>query len=190
MLRHLLIASILMAASPAFAAGEYSVYSPTDLDHCQQQDDDHDLAWRCPGAGGYVADFVDHGPWLYVAILKSSQQMTDSIPWPPAGAGMGPRLEWRMRGNRVLAAILRIVKLDQPTATCSAETTHTLKIERGFTCANASIGRYLLVIDPSRNCVMAMIRANTRDANERARRIADGGGRQCPGDSFVLPAAE
>lgn len=104
------VAILLSVMTPVAHAQESSVYTATHGSSCTNRSREGFNLWRCPGPGGYVAEYADEGNIAGTAIWISTRQRRSvtNINWRGASRVFGDELEWRMAAGRPSAAILRI----------------------------------------------------------------------------------
>ena len=107
-MRHdrLLLASLMLAASPAPGRAE-AIYTETQGRGCRPlAADDGGTIWRCEGPAGYAAVFLDNGNMLQVRYGPGGRdRFAGRLQWRGAP---GPRVEWQLAAGKPVAAILRI----------------------------------------------------------------------------------
>lgn len=156
-----LIAGVLgAAASVAQAAQRAYVYAPTHGPSCMDRSRDGLNQWRCPGPAGYVAEYTDEGNIAGIAIWRATARRASprALSWRGAGRVFGEKLEWRLRGGRPHAAILRIWRFATDANGRDREHEELM----------------ILKIAPSRACRVASINVRQPRANEIAQQMADG----------------
>lgn len=110
--------------------------------------------WRCKGPAGYSAVFSDEGNVVEVQFGKTGgERNLGQLQWPGAGEAIGPRVEWRLKAGKPVAAILRIIKRDKSGRSHPHLLVAKITVEGG--------------------CLIETIDARSRGANAKARSIAD-----------------
>jgi hypothetical protein len=165
-MRFLLLA--LLAAAPAVAQAPRSVYTTLDDRACRtlsRHEETGGTVQRCPGTGGYALQVLDDDARVSVNVVAPGGRVHPLNYWgvvTRSFSSLGPRAEWRVRGGRPYALIVRVNANEDPD-----------RPER--------ITSYLAVarIGPRGSCVTDVIRPSA-DANARAQRAADvSAGRPC-----------
>ncbi|HEU4886022.1 MAG TPA: hypothetical protein VFT45_27540 [Longimicrobium sp.] len=144
-----------------------SVYTSLEKD-CrliEVDEESESSAQRCPGTAGYELKVMEGDLRMSIDIITPDGQPHELNYWSVITSGfssLGPRAEWRMRGGRPIALIVRVNASENPE--------------------NASqLTSYLAVakITPREICVTDRI-APAPNANEAARAAADSSaGRTC-----------
>ena len=109
--------------------------------------------WRCKGPGGYSSVFSDEGNVVAVEYGPEKQEKNlGGLSWPGGDRAIGPRVEWRVSGQKPYAAILRVGVRQ-----------------------NGRSKQFLLIakVSDQGSCRVALIPALRIRANARARQIAD-----------------
>lgn len=163
-MRKWLVLGLLMGALtlPAHAAFN-SAYTDINLDQCLVLDsDDFGSSWSCPGYKGYPL-MISEGD------LRFSLRYGFNIDKEPGGQTLGPfnhlgpKLEWRL-SNRLgrwmpVATIVRYFTADPETGEDKGQVLVVTQLVEGNTC-------HIAYVDALAN----------PDANELARKAADGSG--------------
>jgi len=143
-----------------------SVY--TSLEKCRLLRTDEvtgSTARRCPGVAGLALEVADDDLRVSIDVLTPDRRRHPLNYWGVITGNfstLGPRAEWRLRGARPIALIVRVNANENPDR--PNERTSYLAVAR---------------ISPGRICVTDRIRPSA-DANVRARRAADASaGRPC-----------
>lgn len=139
-----------------------SVYTSIEETACRLVEQDEETgatSSRCPGTAGYallVHDFDARMTVDVVAPGNRTHRLRYSGVITSAFSSLGPRAEWRMRGNQPVALIVRVNAFEDPSVPDRATS-------------------YLAVakITPREACVTDRI-APGATANEAARQAADG----------------
>ena len=155
------VAGLLGAAIPvAQAAQEGYVYTATHGASCSDRLRESVSQWRCPGPGGYVAEYLDEGSVAGIAIWRPATRRASSraVSWRGAGRVFGEKLEWRLRNGEPHAAILRTWR----TATDADGKDRELE------------ELMILKISASGACRVTAINARQPRANAIAQQTADG----------------
>lgn len=100
----------LSALSASLAHADGNVFTLTNGPACMDHSRAEFSSWRCPGPGGFVAEYSDEGNVAGVSIWMPhhAPKATKSITWRGAGRVFGDKLQWRVDGGRPVAAILRL----------------------------------------------------------------------------------
>ncbi len=159
--RAVAVAGLVGVAMPvAQAAQETYVYTPTHGVSCSDRSRESFSQWRCPGPGGYVAEYVDEGNVAGIAIWRPATRRTSprAVSWRGAGRVFGEKLEWRLKNGQPHAAILRTWR----TATDANGKDRELE------------ELIILKISPLGVCRVAAVNARQPRANAIAQQAADG----------------
>ncbi|HEX2209273.1 MAG TPA: hypothetical protein VHG93_16470 [Longimicrobium sp.] len=151
----------------------HSVYTPLDEKACGVTNVDEESQGstsRCPGTAGYVLDVHDGDARASVDVITPDGRSHPLHYWSVVSGGfssLGPRAEWRMRGGRPIALIVRVNASEDPDDW-------------------SRVTSYLAVAKLTEReiCVTDRVRPGPRQ-NELARRAADASGaRPCAGAAF------
>jgi hypothetical protein len=150
----------LSALSVSTAHADVSIFTLTSGSTCKDRSRAEFGSWRCPGPGGYVAEFGDEGNLAAISVWMPSKRRraTQFITWRGIGRVFGEKLQWRVNNGRPVAAILRIWRADTKSGGEERELEEliVLKIAREGSCRVASTD------------------ARQRGANEIAERQSEG----------------
>jgi len=151
-----IVASAIMMsiAVTTNAMAVYSVYTDTRNKCSVISKESTGRVWRCKGPAGFSAVFSDEGNVVEVQFGPTgAEKNLGHLQWPGAGEAIGPRVEWRLSGGKPIAAILRVIMLDE----------------------NGRASPHLLIakVTTEGGCLIEAIDARSRGANVRAREIAD-----------------
>jgi hypothetical protein len=138
-----------------------SVYTELDSERCRVTMTDEEAGGsssRCPGTAGYALNVHDGDARMSIDVVTPDGREHPLNYWSVISNGfsaLGPRAEWRMRGERPIALIVRVNASEDPED-------------------SSRITSYLAVakITAAGICVTDRI-APAADANEAARRAAD-----------------
>jgi hypothetical protein len=159
---------LLLALAGEPASGQVSsVYTSLAGDRCRPARVDEESgssSQLCPGTRGFALLVHDDDDRVSIDVRDPSGQAHALDFWTvvtPAFSSLGPRAEWRIRGRRVRAVIVRVNASENP--------------ERPD-----AVTSYLVVARPmaGRWCVTDRILPSP-DANARARAAADAAGGAC-----------
>lgn len=146
-----------------------SVYTSLADDDCPVLEADEESGSsvsRCPGTAGYALKVLDGDARVSIDVVAPDGREHPLHYWSvitQAFSGLGPRAEWRMRGGRPIALIVR-VNASQHTDEGTFRRVSYLAVAK---------------ITPTEICVTDRIDP-AADANEAARRAADASaGRPC-----------
>lgn len=156
-----MVAGSLAMTTPALhAAQESYIYTATHGSACSGRSRESVNQWRCPGPGGYVAEYADEGNIAGVAIWRPTTRRAPprAVSWRGAGRVFGEKLEWRLRNGQPHAAILRTWRVATDVDGKDRELEELIVIK----------------IAPSGACRVAAINARQPRANAIAQRTADG----------------
>jgi hypothetical protein len=154
-----LAAGLLCAAAPVQAPR--GVYTSLDTAHCRLLSTDPETGGalhRCGGVGGYALNVADDDARMSVGVVAPGGRVHELSYWGVITgnfSSLGPRAEWRVRGTRPYALVVRVNAYEDP-ANPSRPTSYlaVARISARGSCVTDRIG-------PSAN------------ANELARRAAD-----------------
>lgn len=161
--RSAVVAAVLLLAGNAWAAE--SVYTPTKGKTCKKLPENHLGGSRCQGPDGMSFLILDDGNVLGVLFGPPGREaVVSGMHWRAVGKLIGDQIEWRMSDGKPYAAIVRAFTVDE----------------------NEKPVQRLLVakVSPASSCQIAAVDAHQKDANERARKIAD---EQAPKHECVAP---
>lgn len=160
------VADSTAAADPAPAgdssAAIRSVYTSLADADCRLVEKDEETgatSSRCPGTAGYALLVHDYDARMTVDVVAPdgrTHRLRYSGVITSAFSSLGPRAEWRMRGGKPVALIVRVNAFEDPEAPNRA--TSYLAVAR---------------ITPREVCVTDRIPPTTPNANEAARQAAD-----------------
>lgn len=148
------MAWILLASLAAAAPANTSVYTALDLGRCrviERIEEGESVRWRCPGHAG-IPLLVGTGDGRFDVDAGVDNNEWESL---SQFNNPGPRVEWRLRGQRPIAIIYRLSTSSPETAAFSRLAVETI----------GRAGRP--------GCVIGWIDGGLPDANARARAIAD-----------------
>lgn len=156
----------------AFADGDTgainSVYTSLAEKDCRVMEVDEEAGGsisRCPGVAGYALLVSDGDARMSVGVVTPDGKTHELHYWTVithAFSSLGPRAEWRMRGERPIALIVRVKAFEDPDN--PDRTTDYLAVAK---------------ITPAETCVTDRI-GPVPDANTAARAAADrSAGRTC-----------
>jgi hypothetical protein len=97
-----------------------SVYSSLDVRTCRllsKHPETGGTLHRCPGAGGYALQVADDDARMSVNVVAPGGRVHELSYWgviTSAFSSLGPRAEWRMRGTRPHALIVRVNANEDP----------------------------------------------------------------------------
>lgn len=159
----LLCVPLLAAQQPLRSA--YTTLDPRQCRTLSKHPETGGTVQRCPGVGGYALQVLDDDARMSVDVVAPGGRVHRLQYWSVVThnfSSLGPRAEWRLRGGRPFALIVR-VNANEDSARPDRVTSY-LAVAR---------------ISPRGSCVTERI-APAPDANERARRAADrAAGRPC-----------
>lgn len=123
-----------------------SVVLPAKGDACQTISPDREsVFWRCPGPGGFGFTYMDHVTFGGLSFGRRGREnaLSEDIGWPPAGDGIGSRIEWRVTDGQPFAAIVARWRQVDPEENkrIVVELLVVRVIDKGG-CAIASIGAF------------------------------------------------
>ncbi|HST59413.1 MAG TPA: hypothetical protein VLK84_12000 [Longimicrobium sp.] len=145
--------------SSAAVRSVYTSLAEADCRLVEQDEETGDTTSRCPGTAGYALLVHDWDARMSVDIvapggrkypLRYSGVITSNF------SSLGPRAEWRMRGGKPIALIVRLNAFEDPEVPSRA--TSYLAVAR---------------ITDRETCVTDRIPPTTPNANEAAQRAAD-----------------
>lgn len=138
-----------------------SVYTELDLARCRvtaTDEESESSSARCPGVAGYALNVHEGDLRMSIDVVTPDGREHPLNYWSVITSGfssLGPRAEWRMRGGRPIALIVRVNASEDPED--SSRITSWLAVAK---------------ITDSAICVTERI-PPTHGANEAARRAAD-----------------
>jgi hypothetical protein len=153
---------------PLAAQAVRSVYTSLDTARCRllsKHEETGGTLHRCLGAAGYALQVADDDARMSVNVVTPAGRVHELNYWSTVTgnfSSLGPRAEWRMRGERPYALIVRVNANEDPAN--PERTTSYLAVAR---------------VSARGSCVTDRI-APSANANELARRAADrSAGRPC-----------
>ena len=108
-MRSVLAALLLGATVTGATAGH--VFTPTSGSSCSGSSKPQFNVWRCPGPGGFFAEYADEGNMVAVAIASkasSRRGAAATVSFRGSGKVFGDKLQWLVEDGKPQAAILRI----------------------------------------------------------------------------------
>jgi len=149
----------LSALSVSTAHADVSIFTLTSGSTCKDRSPAEFGSWRCPGPGGYVAEFGDEGNIVGVSIWlpHRGKRAARAVTWRSAGRAFGEKLQWRMSDGRPVAAVLRIWRTDTKSDGQERELEELI----------------LLRAAPEGSCRVASIDARQTGASELAQRQSE-----------------
>ena len=162
------IAALVGLPLAASAQAVRSVYTSLDTARCRllsRHEETGGTLHRCRGVAGYALQVADDDARMSVNVVTSAGRVHELVYWGTIThnfSSLGPRAEWRMRGERPIALIVRVNANEDPAN--PERTTSYLAVAR---------------VSARGSCVTDRIRPSA-NANELARRAADrSAGRPC-----------
>jgi hypothetical protein len=160
MLRRLLALSFVFVSSTVALAQNRSVYTSLAADKCKTIAVNNGMpgnySTRCDGVGGYKLEVYLDDERNSVGVVLPSQKSVGLDFWNYFGnfSELGERAEWRMKGKKPVALIVRLKVSDQGDG--KAQTS------------------YLIVskISPTRACVTDIVKPG-KNQNAQAQRLAN-----------------
>jgi hypothetical protein len=136
--------ALLITVGTITSAAAGSVFAPTSGPSCPGTSKLEFNVWRCPGPGGYVAEFSDEGNMVSVAIAKAplrGRALTPTATFRGSGKVFGDKLEWIVDNGRPTAAILRTWRVDASDDGVEKEIQELVvfKVEPNKTCQYAAV---------------------------------------------------
>jgi hypothetical protein len=165
-----LAAVAALVALPLTASGQAlrSVYTSLDTSRCRLLSRDEEAGGtlhRCRGVAGYALQVAYDDDRMSVNVVTPAGRVHELNYWGVITgnfSSLGPRAEWRMRGERPIALIVRVNASEDPS-------------NPGRTTSYLAVAR----VSARGSCVTDRI-APSANANELARRAADrSAGRPC-----------
>ena len=98
-----------------------SLYSTLDVRTCRLLDADEETGatlHRCPGVGGYALQVADDDARMSVDVVAPGGRVHELSYWSNitgSFSSLGPRAEWRVRGTRPYALIVRVNANEDPS---------------------------------------------------------------------------
>lgn len=141
----LTLAALLCIVGTVRSQASDRVVLPAKGDACKHLPADQEsAAWRCPGPSGYSVTYEDHvmegGLWFG---LHGKERHIDSpeMAWPPAGDGIGSRVEWQLANGQPVAAIIsRWRRIDDAAPPTVVEELLVVKVTPSGGCALGIVG--------------------------------------------------
>lgn len=101
---------ILSALTVSTAHADASIFTLTSGPSCTDRSRANFGSWRCPGPGGYVAEFGDEGNVAGVSVWMPRHKLNapPAVAWRGAGRVFGEKIQWKISAGRPAAAILRV----------------------------------------------------------------------------------
>jgi hypothetical protein len=136
--------TLLITVATITSAAASSVFAPTSGRSCPGTSKLEFNIWRCPGPGGYVAEFSDEGNIVSFAIARAplrGRTLTPTATFRGSGKVFGDKLEWIVDNGRPTAAILRTWRVDASDDGVEKEIQELLvfKVEPDKTCRYAAV---------------------------------------------------
>lgn len=163
-----LLVGLPLAAWAAPGQAVRSVYTSLDTARCRllsRHEETGATVHRCRGVAGYALQVADDDNRMSVNVVTPAGRVHELNYWGVITgnfSSLGPRAEWRMRGERPIALIVRVNANEDPAN--PERTTSYLAVAR---------------VSARGSCVTDRI-APGANANELARRAADrSAGRPC-----------
>lgn len=151
-----LIAGIFLLGATMTSAMASNVFTPTSGHSCSGTEKPEFNVWRCPGPGGYVAEFSDEGNLVGVAIAKKNSlrgpAITPTVNFRGSGRVFGDKLQWIVEDGKPTAAILRVWRVQATDEGTESEVQELI----------------VLKIEPAKACEFAVVNARQPSANELA----------------------
>jgi len=105
------LAAILLLGTTVTGATAGNVFTPTSGSSCSGSSSQQFNVWRCPGPGGFFAEYADEGNMVAVAIVgKASPRRgaAATVTFRGSGKVFGDKLQWLVEDGKPQAAILRV----------------------------------------------------------------------------------
>jgi hypothetical protein len=163
-----IIAALLLLGATVTGATAGNVFTPTGGSSCPGSSRQQVNVWRCPGPGGFFAEYADEGNMVAVTIAgKATRRRGDAATVTFRGSGkvFGDKLQWLVEGGRPQAAILRVWRMETSQEGAENEVQELIV----FKVQSASACRY------------AVVKASQPSANELAvARALEASSAACP----------
>ncbi len=165
-MRSILAALLLGATVTGATAGH--VFAPTSGSSCSGSSKPQFNVWRCPGPGGFFAEYADEGNMVAVAIASkasSRRAAAATVSFRGSGKVFGHKLQWLVEDGKPQAAILRIWRTETTKEGAESEVQELIV----FKGQSASA------------CQYAVVKASQPSANELAvARALEASSATCP----------
>ena len=165
-MRSILAALLLGATVTGATAGH--VFTPTSGSSCSGSSKPQFNIWRCPGPGGFFAEYADEGNMVAVAIASkasSRRGAAATVSFRGSGKVFGDKLQWLVEDGKPQAAILRIWRTETTKEGAESEVQELIV----FKVRSASA------------CQYAVVKASQPSANELAvARALEASSATCP----------
>ena len=165
-MRSILAALLLGTTVTSATAGH--VFTPTSGSSCSRSSKPQFNVWRCPGPGGFFAEYADEGNMVAVAIASkasSRRGAAATVSFRGSGKVFGDKLQWLVEDGKPQAAILRIWRTETTKEGAESEVQELIV----FKVQSASA------------CQYAVVKASQPSANELAvARALEASSATCP----------
>jgi hypothetical protein len=165
-MRSILAALLLGATVTGATAGH--VFTPTSGSSCSGSSKPQFNVWRCPGPGGFFAEYADEGNMVAVAIASkasSRRGAAATVSFRGSGKVFGDKRQWLVEDGKPQAAILRIWRTETSKEGAESEVQELIV----FKVQSASA------------CQYAVVKASQPSANELAvARALEASSATCP----------
>lgn len=114
MFKNLLFVSVLLVFSTAACAQNKSVYTDLAADKCQTTDVDKGMpgnySGKCAGVGGFALEVYLDDERNSIGVVLPSKKIVGLDFWNYFGnfSALGEKAEWRMKGKKPVALIIRL----------------------------------------------------------------------------------
>ena len=119
-MRRLALLVLLLVPVNSWAQAARSVYTSLDVRTCRllsKHPETGGTLHRCPGVGGYALQVADDDARMSVNVVAPGGRVYQLSYWgviTGAFSSLGPRAEWRVRGTRPYALIVRVNANEDP----------------------------------------------------------------------------
>jgi hypothetical protein len=141
-MRSILAALLLGATVTGATAGH--VFTPTSGSSCSGSSKPQFNIWRCPGPGGFFAEYADEGNMVAVAIASkasSRRGAAATVSFRGSGKVFGDKLQWLVEDGKPQAAILRIWRTETSEEGAESEVQELIvfKVQSASACQYAVV---------------------------------------------------
>jgi hypothetical protein len=138
------LAALLLLGATVTGAAAGNVFTPTSGPSCAGSSKPQFNVWRCPGPGGFFAEYADEGNMVAVAIAgkaSSRRGAAATVTFRGSGKVFGDRLQWLVEDGKPQAAILRLwrIKTSQEGAESEVQQLIVFKVQSATACQYAVV---------------------------------------------------
>jgi hypothetical protein len=162
------LAALLLLGATATGATAGNVFTPTSGSSCSGSSKPQFNVWRCPGPGGFFAEYADEGNVVAVAIASKASPRRGTaatVTFRGSGKVFGDKLQWLVEDGKPQAAILRVWRTETSQEGVDSEVQELIVFKVQSTTA----------------CQFAVVKASQPSANELAvARAQEANSAACP----------